>query len=602
MITVEAVKSALDFSAFYQSELGELKPGTNGNHLALCPFHEDSDPSLSVNLQTGLYLCFGCQAKGNVFDFYRAKHGCDFREALEELARRAGLDVEVARSKEQPGRIVATYDYFDPSGKLAFQVCRMDPKSFRQRRPDGKGGWIWNMTGVDRMPYRLPQVLKADSVFVVEGEKDVATLECLGLTATCNPGGAGKWRRDYAQHFQGKKVVILPDNDAPGRAHAQDVAMNLHGVAASVKVIELPDLPDKGDVSDWIERGKEIPIASMRRALLVMVERAPEWQPQAQHKDEAQSAKPGVPTIQFVTGRELQSIEFKEPEWIVPGMLPEGLCLLSARPKKGKTWLAMGVSVARSTGGCALGKGELRIDQGKVPYLALEDKLRRAKKRLEKILGGAPFPEELIIAESWPRLDKGGLEALQDFLKEHDDCKLVVIDSFVKIKPPRPKNVDSYDYDMAVGGALQSLAQQHQICLLIIYHNRKAESDDPLDDVIGSTGLTGAVDAVLVLRRGRGQADGTLFITGRDVEEQELSLKFHPGEGLWELLGDAGEYAKTRERQEIIKFIRENGPKTPKEIAEALGKNPKNIKALFWKMANDGEVKSVEGKYELINK
>jgi hypothetical protein len=310
--------------------------------------------------------------------------------------------------------------------------------------------------------------------------------------------------------------------------------------------------------------------------------------------------KPAPPTIQFVTGQELQSIEFKEPAWVVPGILPEGLCLLSARPKKGKTWFALNVSVAASTGGCSLGKSDLRVTQGKVLYLALEDKLRRTKKRLEIILGDAPFPEDLILAENWPRLDKGGLEALQEFLKEHSDCRLVVVDSYSRIKPTRPKNSDPYDFDMAWGGILQSLAQERQVCLLLIYHNRKAESDDPLDDVIGSTGLTGAVDAVLILRRGRGKADGTLLVTGRDVEEQELALKFHPGEGLWELMGDVAEYGMSQERQEILSILRNLGPKTPAQVTIP-GKTKDAIRVNLTRMKNAGILGLNEnGEYYII--
>lgn len=302
-----------------------------------------------------------------------------------------------------------------------------------------------------------------------------------------------------------------------------------------------------------------------------------------------------------MTGTELQAAEFKDPEWIIKDILPEGLCLLSARPKKGKTWLGFGISVAKSTGGCALGKGELRLTQGKVLYLCLEDKLRRAQKRLKIILGDAPFPEDLILAESWPRMDKGGLEALRDFLKEHSDCKLVVVDSFAKIKPPRPKNIDPYEWDMAVGGALQSLAQEYRICFLLIYHNRKAEAEDPLDEVIGGTGLTGAVDAVLVLRRGRGQADATLFITGRDVEEQALSLKFHPGEGLWELMGTAAECAISAERQEILLILREVGSKTPLQLAKIIGKSRESIRMNLMRMKNAGMVTIREnGEYQII--
>ncbi len=329
--------------------------------------------------------------------------------------------------------------------------------------------------------------------------------------------------------------------------------------------------------------------------------------PQPRAAAPAPTVTPGLqrssaPVIRLVSGKELENLEFPEPKWIVQDIVPDGVCVFSSRPKKGKTRLATGLAVAVATGGYALGKPELRAVKGKVLYLCLEDKLLRMKRLLKKILGDSPFPEDLILTESWPRLDKGGLEALQDFLKEHDDCHLVVIDSLAKVKPPRPKTVDPYDFDMALGGALQNLAHQYQICLLVIYHNRKAEAEDPLDEVIGSTGLTGAVDAVLVLRRGRGKVDGTLFITGRDVEEQELALKFHPAEGFWELMGDAADYAMSEARQEVMQVLRENGPRTAREVSEFIGKKYENVKRLLWKMSREQEVKSVNGKYEIIKK
>ncbi|MCL6622903.1 MAG: helicase RepA family protein, partial [Syntrophobacterales bacterium] len=130
----------------------------------------------------------------------------------------------------------------------------------------------------------------------------------------------------------------------------------------------------------------------------------------------------------------------------------------------------------------------------------------------------------------------------------------------IKVRPPRPKNADPYEFEMQWGGALQSLAQTHQVCILAIYHTRKAEADDPLDEVLGTTGLTGAVDAALILRRGRGQADATLMVTGRDVEEQELALRFHPADGLWELLGNGTEVSRSKLKQEILELLAQNGP------------------------------------------
>jgi 5S rRNA maturation endonuclease (ribonuclease M5) len=169
--------------------------------------------------------------------------------------------------------IVKEYDYQDEEGQLVFQVVRFHPKEFRQRQPNGKGGWIWNLKGVHPVPYRLPQVLQADTVFIVEGEEDADRLQELGLVASCNPMGAGKWRAEYNPHFRGKKVIILPDNDEPGRKHAQDVARKLHGVAASVKVVELPSLPEKGDVSDWLKAGGTM------EQLQALAGEAPEFDP-----------------------------------------------------------------------------------------------------------------------------------------------------------------------------------------------------------------------------------------------------------------------------------------------------------------------------------
>ncbi|MGD0826837.1 MAG: toprim domain-containing protein [Desulfobaccales bacterium] len=188
--------------------------------------------------------------------------------------------------RESLGEPAQVYDYHDADGKLVFQVCRyqtLTGKTFRQRRPDPQnpGKWIWKTRGMSLVPYRLPQVLKDDTVFVVEGEKDVAAIERLGFTATTNPGGAAKWRKEYTPYFQGKKVIILPDNDKAGRAHALDVARHLHGVAASVKVVELPDLPSKGDVSDWLAAGGTV------EQLLALVDAAAEYdQDQARAMDE----------------------------------------------------------------------------------------------------------------------------------------------------------------------------------------------------------------------------------------------------------------------------------------------------------------------------
>ena len=173
-----------------------------------------------------------------------------------EVMQVMAADKKEPKTAKTPAKIVATYDYRDEQNELVMQVVRMEPKTFRQRRPDGNG-WDWKVKGVRVLPYRLPELLAAPAavVYIVEGEKDADRLAALGLTATCNAGGAGKWGTAHAQFLRARRVVILPDNDEAGAKHAQKVLKSLKGVASDVRVINLPGLPDKGDVSDWLDAG-----------------------------------------------------------------------------------------------------------------------------------------------------------------------------------------------------------------------------------------------------------------------------------------------------------------------------------------------------------
>lgn len=173
--------------------------------------------------------------------------------------------------------LIATYSYTNADGRALFQVLRYSPKDFRQRRPDGNGGWEWSLRGVERALYRLPEILRAApaaTIFVTEGEKDADALAERRLVATTAPGGAGKWLASYNETLRNRHVAVLPDNDAAGEAHAAAVAKALHGIAASVKVLRLPDLPLKGDVSDWLAAG------GTADELQALADNAPEWAPE----------------------------------------------------------------------------------------------------------------------------------------------------------------------------------------------------------------------------------------------------------------------------------------------------------------------------------
>jgi len=200
----QEILNRLDIRDFYASELPSLKIMSSGQGQALCPFHNDTKPSLSVNLISGYFYCHGngCGNHGSIFDFYMAKHGVDFRTAKLALAREAGLTMEL------PKRVVERYDYTDESGNLLFQVERYEPKGFKQRRPDGINGWIYSISGVRLVPYNLPGVIQSQSIVIVEGEKDADALNKMGVVATCNPMGAGKWKAEYNHFFEGKRVAF----------------------------------------------------------------------------------------------------------------------------------------------------------------------------------------------------------------------------------------------------------------------------------------------------------------------------------------------------------------------------------------------------------
>jgi len=169
------------YESFYTKHLEKARQ--NGDEIkALCPFHKDHNPSFCVNVKTGKYFCHGCKEKGNAFTFAKKLH-IPYSEV-------PGFDPQY-NIKSRP-KIVATYNYEDENGNLLFQTVRYEPKDFKQRRPDGNGRWIWNLKGVRLIPYRLPDVIRAQEIFIVEGEKDVETLRDAGFSATTNPLGCWK--------------------------------------------------------------------------------------------------------------------------------------------------------------------------------------------------------------------------------------------------------------------------------------------------------------------------------------------------------------------------------------------------------------------------
>jgi len=536
---------------------------------AQCPAHEDANPSLSITEQPGRLLLH-CHA------------GCTYEEVLSA----AGIDSQDCRDTKIRDRnlIVATYDYFDARGKFSFQVCRCDNKKFFQRRLDEFGGWANNLAGVTRTLYRLPELTQAKGsrvVFVVEGEKDVDRLFSLGFLATCNSGGAGKWRPQYTKALEGRHLVIVPDNDKVGKEHSAAIVEAVSKTAASIRVLDLPDQETHGDISSWLN--KDHTAAELKELITAT-------------PPIGETAAPGVATV---TATDLMRMTLPPVRFLVPGLIPEGLALLVGRPKVGKSWLCLDLAIAVAAGGLALGK--VQVEPHEVLYLALEDNLRRLQQRLKLLLLMDAPPIGLHFKLEWPRLDpqSGGLAMLSSWIRQHPAVGLIIIDTLARVKPAAERGGQAYDLDTVALAGLQSLAGQNGITIILVHHSRKAIAEDPLDAVSGTLALTGVADTTLILKRAATRASGELYVVGRDVDQQELALGWGDEHPSWTLLGQAEEFHLSEDRQKVKALLRESeGSMSPKDISDALNIDHNIIHKLLARMIASAEIRKIDrGKY-----
>jgi AAA domain len=530
--------------------LGKSCVGGNGRFVIQCPAHDDHSPSGSLKEVTpdGDVLAH-CYA-GCTFDEIRNALGLPASAFFAHSDGSGGSDGSDRRDNGNDSagvrKAVATYSYRNLLGVEVSQVVRTEPKGFFQRSPDGRGGYISSVKNVEKILYGLPEltagIAAGKTVFVVEGEKDADAVSALGFVATTNPGGAGKWSDHYSETLVGAEVVILPDNDESGRRHALAVAKSLHGKAANVRVLCLPGLPEKGDVSDWIRAG------GAAEQLVSLAAAAPVWGPAA---SSAPSSEPVEWTgIQSISAADLRTRVIEPVTFIVERFLTPGLTLLVGRPKAGKSFLSLDFGIAVATGTNAL--GTLSVVPGTVHYMALEDSYTRLQRRLAFF---GTWPERLHLATEMRPLDRGGVEDIRRWLDEYADPKLLVIDTFGHVRPAGKRNENPYDADVKALSPLQKIGLEYDLCVLLIHHSRKAHSDDPLEMVSGTTGITGTADTTIILTRPRQEHEGKLFVTGRDVEEQEWALKFDSGR--WTLLGSSAEVQNNPLRQAILDVVRQ---------------------------------------------
>ncbi|MET9269386.1 AAA family ATPase [Kribbella sp. NPDC003557] len=322
----------------------------------------------------------------------------------------------------------------------------------------------------------------------------------------------------------------------------------------------------------------------------------PGWPPPLEQTPQPEPARPRKvdPFANAWTADRLMAEQFAPPRWAVPGLIPEGLSLLAGAPKAGKSWLSLNLALGIAAGAPVL--GEVNVDPGEVLYLALEDTPRRLQSRMGKILDGKPAPAGLTLLTEFPTLPAGGADAICGWLDTRPNARMVVIDVFAKMRGTSAPGVNPYDADYAAMGRAKRIADTYGIAVVLVHHLRKMAADDFTAELSGTNGIVGAADTIMALKRPRGEADGVLHITGRDVDEAERAMRFDPTTGTWTLLaGAAVDHTLHRTRAGILAYLRQSPGATPKAISDALGEDRDTIRRTCSRMADDGQLRRRDG-------
>jgi hypothetical protein len=480
---------------YFESRLpGGLRRSGSGM-MAKCLWHDDRHASLSISIPKKAWNCHGgCKIGGGMIDFEMRFSSCDKETALTRIAEVVGESrLNLGQQPE------AIYPYTDVFGKLIFQVVRYPGKKFTQRQPDGKGGWIYQTKDLKMVPYRLQELVMTKNSIWVEGEKDADNLTKAlagvidaskpneSVAVSTSPRGAGKWQDDFAYYLKGKHVLIVPDNDDAGRQHAQRIAASCYGIASGIKLLELPDLPVKGDVSDFLEK-------HTIQEFLQLAKQCPPW-------------KPSVETSSlFMSVSQFKSKALDHIDWLVEGLVQHGANgMFVSHPKSGKSMCVVDLALA-------LASGQKWMDfyiprRVKVALVSREDHYGLTQWREEKLAKHRNLTDEEL--DGWLYINAKGLKpkVMLDYL---DDVAMLIADlkrqeseflilDVMRVLHSSEEN-DNTEMQKIID-TLNKIQDEAKVSICLVHHENRSNSEFRLTErVRGASAIAGWVEWICGVR------------------------------------------------------------------------------------------------------
>ena len=542
----------------------------NSRDKGLCPFHHEKTPSFSVDRKNNIFTCFGCGETGDVITFVSKIKEVEPLEAAKLLAEMFHVDVDDCTKRTSIKdylkaciRDADKTDYFQKRGltketmkkyclgydakrnaivlpyssELRYYQTRSisDKKFYKPTNEEAGAEPLFNrkaLWGTSKEP-----------VFIVESPLcALSIMQCGGVSVSlCGVGGANKLVKEVKAKKPNAPLVLCLDNDEPGQKATETLEKELQ--TAKIPYVVFNVAGDKKDPNELLmsnPEGLKESVAAAKREVRKIYKRG----------------------FASVTASDLQIANIQPPEWLIPDVLPQGLAILCASSKVGKSWMAMQMCLAISRGKEFL---DYKTNQSSCLYLALEDSLFRLKERLNKVIDGEKAPNNFYLAIRANGMDGGLLQQIDEEFEEHPDIKLIIIDTLQKVRGSAKKDEMSYATDYRELGVLKEYADNKKICILLVHHLRKmADENDVFNMISGSNGIMGVTDNIFIIyKKKRKDENAVLFMTGRDIRQQDIMVHFNETKYRWDMVGTAEEEERKRKKREY-----ENNPivKTVKDL------------------------------------